>query len=401
MSLFKFDKIHKGNLDKNEYKTPNEKVDTIDQYNNDNIDDKNGSYLNYDNDKNYNDEENEMDNSREKNNKYDSRNEESIRNLDKFLYKKNIQILKVFKMKNRCILLLTLIKNLGKCVLLYIDPSKYQIECQYNNSIIGREDVLDIELFRINNRQVYENCNCFPELMKQTKDNKIDMENEKNKIYLYHFENICSRLNNFKEIVQKSHSKMGIVSEFTISFINEDNEIEMFIIKDTIPEKFSKMKIYLLYNLKYFMDNIDTVEFDIKKIVPKYIDELDKDNKNFKNSIESNCVVNNTECVTTLLSNLEKKKKSLKTDSEQLKKIFQVAKKNVQDIKNKRENVQQRFALETIKKTESDSMFLMMEIDDEYNNILSHSLNLINLIDKQCMSVNEYIDYLKKYCDFK
>jgi len=128
---------------------------------------------------------------------YDPRKDQSIKNLDNFLYKKNIQILKIFKMKNRCILLLVLMKELGKCILIYVDPSRYQIECQYNNSIVGRDNIHDIELFRIDHKNIYEVCDCYPELMKLTQEHRIDIENEKNKVYLNHFEQICIQLNNF------------------------------------------------------------------------------------------------------------------------------------------------------------------------------------------------------------
>jgi hypothetical protein len=179
------------------------------------------------------------------NKEYSSYREQSIKNLDNFFYKKNIQIVKIFKMKNRCILLLVLMKELGKCVLLYIDPSKYQIECQLNNSIINRENIHDINLFKINHKHIYEVCDCYPELMRLSQEHRVDIENEKNKIWLTHFEQVCIQLNNFKKTVKSSKAKLGIITENSISFINDDNEIELFTISDTNPNKFSKNKASL------------------------------------------------------------------------------------------------------------------------------------------------------------
>ena len=244
------------------------------------------------------------------NDNYDPRKDQSIKNLDSFLYKKNIQILKIFKMRNRCIMLLILMKELGKCILIYVDPSKYQIECQANNSIVGRENVHDIELFRIDHKHIYEVCDCYPELMKLTKEHRIDIENEKNKVYLNHFEQICIQLNNFKKIVKSSNSKLGMITEYSISFINNDNDVELFTISDTSPNKFSKMKTYLVYDLSTFMNKIEEIEFEIERLVPSFIDELNKDNKELKKQIESKSVLNNINSIKSLLEKLETKKKN-------------------------------------------------------------------------------------------
>ena len=332
--------------------------------------------------------------------KYDPYKDQSIKNIDNFLYKKNIQILKIFKMKNRCILLLVLLKELGKCVLIYVDPSKYEIECQYNNSIVGRDNVHDIELFRINHKHIYEVCDCYPELMKQTQEHRVNIENEKNKVYLTHFEQICIQLNNFKKIVKSTKSKLGIITEYSISFINDENDIELFTITDTSPDKFSKMKIYLVYDLNTFMNNIDNIEFEIERLVPSFIDELNKDNKELRKHMESNSVLNNINSVKNLLDKLETKKKSLIQDSDNLKEIFKTSKKNLSKAKNKKDNVQQRFTVEKLDNTKQEIMYFMIDVDDEYNNILSHTLNMMNLIDKQCRNINEYIEFIKKYCDF-
>ena len=331
---------------------------------------------------------------------YDPRKDQSIKNLDNFLYKKNIQILKIFKMKNRCILLLVLMKELGKCILIYVDPSRYQIECQYNNSIVGRENIHDIELFRIDHKHIYEVCDCYPELMKLTQDHRIDIENEKNKVYLNHFEQICIQLNNFKKIVKSSHSKLGIITEYSISFINNENDVELFTISDTSPNKFSKMKTYLVYDLNNFMNKIDEIEFEIERLVPSFIDELNKDNKELKKQIESKSVLNNINSIKTLLEKLEVKKKGLIKDSEQLREMFKVSKRNLNKAKNKRENVQQRFTVEKLENTKQEIMYFSIDVDDEYNNLLSHTLNMMHLIDKQCQNINEHVEFIKKYCEF-
>ena len=332
---------------------------------------------------------------------YDPRKEQSIKNIDKFFYKKNIQILKIFKMENRCIFMLVLLSDLGKCILIYIDPSKYTIECQSNNSIVGRENVYDISLYRINYKHVYELCDCYPELMKQTHDHRINIENEKNKIYLTHFEQICIQLNNFKKIVKSSKSKLGIVTEFSISFINNDNEVELFNITSTNPSKFCRMKTYLVYDLNTFMNNIDTINFEIERLIPSFTDELNKDNKDLRKNIENNSTLNNINDIKNILEELENKKKNLKNDSKKLEEMFKVAKRNLSQAKNKRENAQQRFNVEKINDTKQETMYLMMDIDDEYNNLLSHSLNTMHLIDKQCKNINEYIKFIKNYCQFK
>ena len=332
---------------------------------------------------------------------YDSRRDQSIKNIDKFFYKKNIQILKIFKMENRCIFMLILLSDLGKCILIYIDPSKYTIECQSNNSIVGRENVYDISLYRINYKHVYELCDCYPELMKQTHDNRVNIENEKHKIYLTHFEQICIQLNNFKKIVKSSKSKLGIVTEFSISFINNDNEVELFNIISTNPSKFCRMKTYLVYDLNTFMNNIDTINFEIERLVPSFTDELNKDNKDLRKGIENNSTLNNINDIKNILEELENKKKNLKNDSKKLEEMFKVAKRNLSQAKNKRENTQQRFNVEKINDTKQETMYLMMDINDEYNNLLSHSLNTMHLIDKQCRNINEYIKFIKNYCQFK
>ena len=334
------------------------------------------------------------------NEEYSSHREQSIKNLDNFFYKKNIQIVKIFKMKNRCILLLVLMKELGKCVLLYIDPSKYQIECQLNNSIINRENIHDINLFKINHKHIYEVCDCYPELMRLSQEHRVNIENEKNKIWLTHFEQVCIQLNNFKKTVKSSKAKLGIITENSISFINDDNEIELFTISDTNPNKFSKMKTYLVYNLNSFMNNINEIDFEIEKLIPSFIDELNKDNKELRRHIESNSVLNNINSVKSILDKLEVKKKGLMNDSNQLKDILKLAKKNLNKAKNKRENVQQRFTIEKLDNTKQETMYFLIDVEDEYNNILSHTLNMMHLIDKQCLNVNEYIEFIKKYCEF-
>ena len=303
-------------------------------------------------------------------------------------------------MRNRCIMLLILMKELGKCILIYVDPSKYQIECQANNSIVGRENVHDIELFRIDHKHIYEVCDCYPELMKLTKEHRIDIENEKNKVYLNHFEQICIQLNNFKKIVKSSNSKLGMITEYSISFINNDNDVELFTISDTSPNKFSKMKTYLVYDLSTFMNKIEEIEFEIERLVPSFIDELNKDNKELKKQIESKSVLNNINSIKSLLEKLETKKKALIKDSNTLKEMFKTAKRNLNKAKNKRENVQQRFNVDKFENTKQEIMYFSIDVDDEYNNLLSHSINMMHLIDKQCQTINEHIEFIKKYCEF-
>ena len=60
--------------------------------------------------------------------------------------------------------------------------------------------------------------------------------------------------------------------------------------------------------------------------------------------------------------------------------------------KTKRENVQQRFTIEKLDNTKQETMYFLIDVEDEYNNILSHTLNIMHLIDKQCFNVNEYIE---------
>ena len=346
-------------------------------------------------------DEREREREKERDDDYDPRNEESLKNLDRFLYKKNFQIIKIFKMKNRCIFILVLNKKIGKCVLVYIDPSKYKIECQSNNSIVGRENVHDIELYKINHKHIYEVCDCYPELMEQVKEHRIDIESERNKLYLTHFEQICIQLNIFKKIVKSTKSKMGIVSGFSVSFINDENQIELFIIRENIPEKFSKMKTYLSYNLSDFTKDIDNIEFDIKNLYSKFSDELGQDCKELKNKMETKSTIHNINNIKKLISDLDSKKNHMKNDAERLRKMFQVIRKNKDDIKSKNNNVQNRFKLEKIENTEQETTFLMMEIEDEHFNLLTHELNIMHLIDKQCNNINEYIQYLKKYCNLK
>jgi hypothetical protein len=283
---------------------------------------------------------------------------------------------------------------------LYIDPSKYQIECQLNNSIINRENIHDINLFKINHKHIYEVCDCYPELMKLSQEHRVDIENEKNKIWLTHFEQICIQLNNFKKTVKSSKAKLGIITESSISFINDDNEIELFTISDTNPNKFSKMKTYLVYSLNNFMNNINEIDFEIEKLIPSFIDELNKDNKDLRRHIENNSVLNNINSVKLILDKLEIKKKRLMNDSNQIKDILTLAKKNLNKAKTKRENVQQRFTIEKLDNTKQETMYFLIDVEDEYNNILSHTLNIMHLIDKQCFNVNEYIEFIKKYCEF-
>ena len=358
----------------------------------------------------YNDDyREERDNREERDDKEYRRNREekyiyykdtSLKNMDSFFYKKNIQIMKIFKMKNRCIFILVLIVQLGKCVLIYVDPSKYEIECQNYNSVTSRENIHDIDLYRINYKDIHQLCDCYPELMKQKQEHRINIENEKNKIYLLHFEQICIQLNNFKKIVSSSKSKLGILTEFSISFINNENDIELFTIVDTNPEKFSKMKTYLVYDLNTFMNNIETINFEIERLIPSFIDELNKDDKILKKQIENNSTINNINSIKQLLDKLENKKNSLHKDSLKLEDMFKIAKKNLSQAQNKRDNVQQRYGLEKLKNVKQETMYFMMDVEDEYNNILSHSLNMMNLIDKQCRTINEYIEYIKKYCEF-
>lgn len=373
--------------------------DKNDDYNskkrNDDIDD----YNEYKNERER-DRENERERYRDQD-EYDPRNEESLKNLDRFLYKKNFQIIKIFKMKNRCIFILVLNKKIGKCVLVYIDPSKYTIECQSNNSIVGRENIHDIELYKINHKHIYEVCDCYPELMEQIKEHRIDIESERNKLYLTHFEQICIQLNIFKKIVKSTKSKMSIVSGFSVSFINNDNQIELFILRDNSPEKFSKMKTYLSYNLNDFTKDIDTIEFDIKNLYSKFSDELGQDCKELKHKMDTKSTIHNINNIKKLLSDLDTKKNHMKNDAERLRKMFQVIRKNKEDVKSKNNNVQNRFKLEKIENTEQETTFFMMEIEDEHFNLLTHELNIMHLIDKQCNNINDYIQYLKKYCDLK
>ena len=336
-----------------------------------------------------------------RNDDYDPRKDNSIKNLDNYLYKKNIQILKIFKMKNRCVLLLVLMKELGKCILIYVDPSKYIIECQSNNSIVGRENVHDIELFRINHKHIYEVCDCYPELMNLSQTHRIDIDNEKNKIYLTHFEQICIQLNNYKKLVKssKSKSKLGIITEYSINFINNDDEIELFTINEITPDKFSKMKTYLIYDLNIFMNNIEDIEFEVEKILPSLTDELNNDNKELRKHIENNSVLNNINSIKVILDKIENKKKGLIEDSNKLKNMFITANHNLKKAKSKRENVQQRFTVEKYDNTKQEIMYFKIDVDDEYNNLLSHTLNIMTLLDKQCKNINEYIEFIKKYCE--
>ena len=347
------------------------------------------------------DKENESRRDYDDHDNYDPRNEESLKKLDRFFYKKNFQIIKIFKMKNRCIFILVLNKKIGKCVLVYIDPSKYTIECQSNNSIVGRDNVHDIELYKINHKHIYEVCDCYPELMEQVKEHRIDIESERNKLYLTHFEQICIQLNIFKKIVKATKSKMSIVSGFSVSFINDENQIELFIIRDNLPEKFSKMKTYLSYNLSDFTKDIDSIEFDIKNLYSKFSDELGQDCKELKNKMETKSTIHNINNIKKLLSDLDTKKNHMKNDADRLRKMFQVIRRNKEDIKNKNNNVQNRFKLEKIENTEQETTFFMMEIEDEHFNLLTHELNIMHLIDKQCNNINDYIQYLKKYCNLK
>jgi hypothetical protein len=382
----------------------NDKDYDRDDKNYDDRDDRDDKDYDGDNDRDNDRDDNDYDRNNRKNNdneKYDPRKDNSIKNIDKFFYKKNIQILKIFKMRNKCIFMLVLLTNLGKCILIYIDPSKYQIECQSNNSIVGRENVYDIDLYRINYKHIYELCDCYPELMKQTHEHRVNIENEKHKIYLTHFEQICIQLNNFKKIVKSSKSKLGILTEFSISFINNENEVELFNIIDTTPSKFSRMKTYLVYDLNTLMNNIDTINFEIERLIPSFTDELNNDSKDLRKHIDNNSTLKNINNIREIIDKLENKKKSLKNDSKKIEEMFKIAKKNLSQAKNKRENAQQRFTVEKLDNTKQETMYFMMDLDDEYNNLLSHSLNTMHLIDKQCRNINEYVEFIKKYCDFK
>jgi len=401
----RYDKDERRNDDR--YDKDERRDDRDDKYNKDNNDrddrdDRDDSRNDKEERDDYNDYENYNDYRENKNNnheRYDPRKDQSIKNLDNFLYKNNIQIMKIFKMKNRCILLLVLLKELGKCILLYVDPSKYQIECQSNNSIVGRENVHDIELFRIDHKHIYEVCDCYPELMKLSQEHRINMQNEKNKVHLNHFEQICIQLNNFLKMVKSEKSKLGIITEYSISFINNENDIELFTVSDTSPNKFSKMKTYLVYDLNVFMNNIDEIEFEIERLVPNFIDELSKDNKDLRKQMENNSVLNNINSIKSLLDKLEIKKSKLQKDSNELKEMFKVAKRNLHKAQNKRDNVQQRFTVEKFDNTKQEIMYFAIDVDDEYNNLLSHTLNLMHLINKQCNNINEHIEFIKKYCE--
>ena len=160
------------------------------------------------------------------------------------------------------------------------------------------------------------------------------------------------------------------------------------------------MKTYLVYDLNVFMNKIDEIEFEIERLVPSFIDELNKDNKELKKQIESKSVLNNINSIKTLLEKLEVKKKGLIKDSEQLKEMFKVSKRNLNKAKNKRENVQQRFTVEKLENTKQEIMYFSIDVDDEYNNLLSHTINMMHLIDKQCQNINEHIEFIKKYCEF-
>ena len=80
--------------------------------------------------------------------------------------------------------------------------------------------------------------------------------------------------------------------------------------------------------------------------------------------------------------------------------MFKVAKRNLNKSKSKRENVQQRFTVEKLENTKQEIMYFSIDVDDEYNNLLSHTFNIMNLIDKQCQNINEHIEFIKKYCEF-
>jgi len=218
---------------------------------------------------------------------------------------------------------------------------------------------------------------------------------------LTHFEQLCIQLNNFKKIVKTSKSKLSIITETSISFINDNNDAELFTITETIPKKYCKMKTYLVYDLNTFMNEIETINFEIEKLIPNFIDELNKDNKELKKNIENSSLMNNINSIKILLENLEEKKKNLQNDSKKLQEMFKISKQNLSNTMNKMENTQQRFTIEKMKNTKNETMYFMMDVNDEYNNLLSHSLNIMNLINKQCKSINEYIEFIKKYCEFK
>ena len=80
--------------------------------------------------------------------------------------------------------------------------------------------------------------------------------------------------------------------------------------------------------------------------------------------------------------------------------MFKTAKRNLNKAKNKRENVQQRFNVDKFENTKQEIMYFSIDVDDEYNNLLSHSINMMHLIDKQCQTINEHIEFIKKYCEF-
>ena len=111
--------------------------------------------------------------------------------------------------------------------------------------------------------------------------------------------------------------------------------------------------------------------------------------------------MSNMNSIKELIENLEEKKKNLQNDYKKLQDMFKTSKQNLSKTMNKRENTQQRFTIERMKNAKYETMYFMMDVDDEYNNLLSHSLNIMNLINKQCKNINEYIEFIKKYCEFK
>ena len=95
------------------------------------------------------------------------------------------------------------------------------------------------------------------------------------------------------------------------------------------------MKTYLLYDLKTFMNKIDEIEFEIEKLVPSFINELSKDNKELKREIENKSLLNNINSIKSLLEQLEIKKKGLIKDSKELKHMFKIAKQNLNKAKQR------------------------------------------------------------------
>jgi chromosome segregation ATPase len=213
-----------------------------------------------------------------------------------------------------------------------------------------------------------------------------------------HFDQICVHLNKFKDVVKKSNCKLGILTTSGVGFINNENEIELFTLSGQNPERFSRLKIYLTYDLEDFTSNIDSVPYEVNELYPKFIDELSKEFEITETSLKSNRTLNNLDGIKRLLQKLKEKQEHLHQDSQELTEIFKEIKKRKKEMKAKHDNVQQRFKIEKLEKTEEGATFFKMEVEDEHSNLLAHCLNIMHIINKQCNNINEYLEFIKEYC---